>query len=136
MKFEIAEDLKQLADLVRGERGDLFFHLDAHDAEICFLWCDKPKKNRKKVVYADTEKVKEKLKAIVPYDFIITFYRPNCEEMSPEKLKVLMLHELLHCGTDEEGNMFIVPHDVEDFAEIVCTYGVDWATAELKALCS
>jgi len=69
--------------------------------------------------------VSEKLKAFIPYDFIITFYWPNCETLSPEKLERLMYHELRHVGF-ADGKMFIVPHDIEDFRSIIDTWGFDW----------
>ena len=41
-------------------------------------------------------------------------------------MKVLMIHELKHIGFEPGKPFTIIPHDVEDFKEIIETYGMDW----------
>lgn len=87
---------------------------------------EKPKTKGGKTVYASTEKVNDKFKYLTDIDFIITFY-PIAESLTPEKLEILVFHELLHIGYDPaEEKRFIVPHDVEDFAKVIDKFGVDW----------
>jgi hypothetical protein len=45
--------------------------------------------------------------------------------MTENQQKVLMLHELKHIGIGERG-LKIENHDIEDFADILTAYGLDW----------
>ena len=50
--------------------------------------------------------------------------------MSENQLKILLYHELLHVGINDktlEPKYICNPHDIEDFAEILDTFGVHWA---------
>lgn len=117
--------LKNIARQVMEERETEFRHLK--NCKIGFLLSDKAKKSKGKSVYADTEKVNDKYKVLTNLDFIITFYEPNCEGISGRAMAILMLHELKHIGYDiEDGSCSIVPHDLEDFKNIVDDYGTDW----------
>lgn len=51
--------------------------------------------------------------------------------MDKEQLEILMWHELKHCGIDDE-KPYIVPHDLEDFKEIVDIYGPYWAEPKFE----
>ena len=67
----------------------------------------------------------------MPCDFTITVFEPNCEGMTDEQLRILLLHELMHVGItiDKDGAeaYHIVPHDLEDFRAIVGRFGPDLA---------
>ena len=123
--FEIDEGLKTLASKVISDKKDLR-RLETPDCRIAFLYSDKEKKSRGRTVYADTEKVSDKVKAIAPYDFIVTFYKPNCAALSPDKMEILMYHELKHVGFEPGKPFYIVPHDVEDFSDIIEEHGMNW----------
>lgn len=46
--------------------------------------------------------------------------------LSEKQLKILLEHEIMHIGV--EGNrLYVVPHDAEEFTEIIRKYGIDWA---------
>ena len=45
--------------------------------------------------------------------------------LNENQIKVLMLHELRHIGMGDRG-LTIVPHDIEDFSDILEKYGLDW----------
>lgn len=124
--YQIEESLRGLAAQVIDEHEDVSA-LMPFLPRIAFLYCDAAKKANRKVVYADTQKVDEKMKALTNLDFIITFYAPNCEELDDERMEILMHHELKHCGYDGDRCM-IIPHDVEDFRDIIEAHGVDWST--------
>ena len=124
-KYEQSERLRQLAEKVIAENGCLQ-HLDDPRCRIAYQMSDQEKKSGQKTVFADTEKIKDKLKAFLPYDFVITFYEPNVANLTEEKMEHLMYHELRHVGFDEEVSFFIVPHDVEDFRDVIDTWGIDW----------
>lgn len=101
-------------------------HLEDPRCRIAYQMSDQAKKSGNKIVYADTERVKDKYKAFMPYDFVITFYWPNCENLTNDKLEKLMYHELLHVGFAGEGSYSIIPHDIEDFRDVVDKWGIDW----------
>lgn len=111
--FEKSKELEALSKTVIVENADLK-HLDNPSLRIVYMYCDKEKKSGGKTVYADITKVSDKMKAIAPYDFLITFYKPSCDMLDDEKMKTLMRHGLKHIGI-QDGKFRIVPHDVEDF---------------------
>jgi len=83
------------------------------------------KKRGEKIIFADCRKVQEVFKAYLPFDFIITFYENNTGFLNENQLKILMYHELKHIGMGEKGPKTI-PHDIEDFSDILDKYGLDW----------
>ena len=82
-------------------------------------------KNGEKTIYADCRKLTESIKAYLPYDFLITFYECNTGNMNGNQKKILMYHELKHIGIGEKG-VKIIPHDIEDFKDILAKYGLEW----------
>ena len=102
-------------------------HLKDERCRIAYQYSDCEKKSNGKTVFADTEKVKDKLKGILPFDFIVTFYQPNTANFTPEKMERLMYHELRHIGFDPaECKYSIVPHEIEDFRHVIDNWGLDW----------
>ena len=97
---------------------------------IAYVMSSKDKKKDDRLIYAECHKVKPLYQAFIPYDFIIVFYEPNTMLMTEEQKAVLMYHELLHVGMDENGALKIQPHDIEDFRVILDTYGMDWNWTE------
>lgn len=83
------------------------------------------KKGGEKTVYADCRKVAEVYRAYLPYDFVITFYERNTATLNENQIKILMFHELQHIGMGVRG-LKVVPHDIEDFSNILDKYGMDW----------
>lgn len=99
------------------------------DVTIGYLLSDREKRNHSKTVYGECEKVPDKWKWSVPFDFVITLFEPNIEALNGEQIKILLFHELLHVGVEQDGNeerYYIVPHDIEDFKTIINRFGVDW----------
>jgi len=123
--FEISTELKELASKVIASRKGLDGPASP-ECRIAYLYSDQAKKSSGKKVFADTEKLSDKVKALVPYDFVITFYQPNTAPLTPEKMEILMYHELRHIGFAPDGKCSIVPHDVEDFSDILEDYGMKW----------
>lgn len=100
-------------------------HLKNANISIAFLGSDLAKRSNGMVVYGQCEKVAAKYKWIIPFDFTITIYEPNLQYKSEEALKIVLFHELLHIGIEEE-NHYVIPHDLEDFKYIVDRYGTEW----------
>ena len=92
---------------------------------IC-LASELEKKTNGKVILGQTEKISAKYKWGIPCDFTITFFEPNISHMTNQQLRILMYHELLHVGV-EDDRLFIRPHDLEDFKAVIEQYGVNWA---------
>ena len=105
---------------------------DIRDSEvtIIYLSSEHEKKENGKIVGAQCEKIPQKYKWAIPCDFTITVFEPNVERFTEEQMRILLFHELLHVGIDRDGNeetYRIIPHDVEDFKEILERYGIGWS---------
>jgi len=55
--------------------------------------------------------------------FVLEFGRPAFDALAEATLIAVVHHELLHFGISDEGNLWIVPHDVSEFAETVRIFG-------------
>lgn len=106
---------------------DALLDIRRNDVTIVYLSSDKEKKSKGKIVCGECEKIPEKYKWAIPADFTIVIYDPNCEGMTDEQMKILLLHELMHIGITEEGRFFVRPHDIEDFEDIIKEHGLHWA---------
>lgn len=120
--YERSEKLRALGEKVIAEHPDLFGFIPELGMEIAYLNSDEKKFKPGMQVNADCEKVKDKYAELIPYDFIITFYKNDVPE---EKHELLMMHELMHVGW-EDGKAKIRQHDVQDFKAIIEAYGTDW----------
>ena len=99
------------------------------EATIIYLSSDQEKKKSGRAVCGECEKVPSKYKWAVPCDFTITVFEPNVERFTEEQMEILILHELLHVGIEKDGNeetYSIIPHDVEEFEDIIKRYGLHW----------
>lgn len=99
------------------------------DVRVAYLSSNEEKKKDRKTILADCHKVQERYQWIVPYDFFITVYEPNCIGLNKHQMEILIRHELHHIGIDDEGNerqFYIVPHDVEEFDRIIADEGLHW----------
>ena len=101
------------------------------DVRIGFLRSFDVKHSHGKDVMGECVKVRELYKPFCPYDFLIVIYMENVVQLTEKQLYALMHHELLHVGVSEKdsGELVykIIPHDIEDFDEIVSRYGLHWA---------
>lgn len=134
MNYSEAKDMNRLVREVRDE-NKMFEEIRSPGCRILCLWGDDIRKSKGRIVYADTEKVKDKYKVLFPYDYIITFYAPVCRRLPVDVMKHLIHHELLHIdfqegkGGDEDytANRYrIRPHDIEDFRDVTDRWGIDW----------
>lgn len=101
------------------------------DAGITFtvLRSDRERITKRKLVYGECEKVPDKYRWKVKYDFLITVYDPNIIDFTDEQIDILLFHELKHIGADlsrDEPTLYVVPHDIEEFYEIIERFGMDW----------
>ena len=98
---------------------------------IIYLTSEQKKMAKGKKVCAECEKVPDKYKWSIPADFTITVFLPNVDGFSEEQKRILMFHELKHVGitfnSDGSESYSTVPHDYEDFKEIIDRFGTEWA---------
>lgn len=98
---------------------------------IAYLVSEHKKRTADKLIYAQCEKVADKYKWGIPCDFTITVFEPNVETFTPEQIRILIFHELLHVGIefnkDGTESYTIKPHDLEDFKLIIDRFGTDWS---------
>lgn len=98
---------------------------------IAYLVSEHKKRTADKLIYAQCEKVADKYKWGIPCDFTITVFEPNVETFTPEQIRILIFHELLHVGiefnNDGTESYSIKPHDLEDFKLIIDRFGTDWS---------
>lgn len=120
--------MKQLSDKYKNIGDDVISELFPHllNAKIAWLESNQAKRSNGKTVYAECEKVNAKYEWICDYDFMITVYEPNVLYFEDDQIKILLEHELMHAGFDGEVAR-IIPHDAEEFVEIIRKYGIDWA---------
>jgi len=115
---DLIEEMPELADLKNA------------DVQIVFLASDHNKKSGGKLVFGQCEKVPDKYKWGIPCDFTITIFEPNVVMFNEEQLKILIFHELLHVGIEEDSKFTVKPHDLEDFKVIIQKYGINWSEVE------
>ena len=117
-RYRLREDLQELAArLVKhypGRLGTVF------PTDIVFVVDEESKpKSKGKSVYARTQRMSALNQFLTGYTHVIVFFASNIEHLTNRQLTLLLYHELLHIG--EEGKL--QGHDVEEFGEIVDTFG-------------
>lgn len=55
--------------------------------------------------------------------FVLEFGRPAYDELTESDIITIVLHELCHFGISDDGNLWIVPHPIEEFPEVVEIFG-------------
>lgn len=109
---------------------ELLEYIRNSEVRIAYLVSDHALKKNGKSVFGQCEKIQEKYKWTIPYDFTITLFQPNIEHLTADQIEILVFHELLHVGIKEgsDGEKYkIIPHDLEDFDAIIRRYGIDWS---------
>lgn len=127
---QIREEYAEIAAKVIEEEPLLTDIANSH-ATIVYLGSDNPKTSKGKMIFAECEKIADKNKWAIPCDFTITVFEPNTVDFTPEQMRILLFHELLHVGiefTDDGQEKYSIrPHDYEDFKEIIDRYGTEWS---------
>ena len=131
MNLTINRKLRRTADKLIKNRPDLEYLKDS-GVRFTVLSSDQEKIKDRKKVLGECEKVPEKYKWKMPYDFLIYIYEPNCDGLSEKQREILLIHELRHIGVDLEGKeprYYVCPHDIEEFWSIIDDFGLDWQVA-------
>ena len=131
---ELNNMVKQICESVLDEYEDTFGDLNtaiAAGLRVGYCLSDKEKTSKGRRIFGECQKVPEEWQGFAPFDFLITFYEPNAAGMTPDQLRVLAFHELMHVGAqvEESGDIkiWIRPHDQEDFNAVLAKFGANWA---------
>ena len=133
---QINENYREIAEQLIDTEPELFYIKDSK-VKIIYLESDQNKKDgTEKFVYGECEKVAAKNRWAITSDFTITLFKNNLIGLSPEQIKILLFHELLHIGidmgTDGEEIYSVRKHDLEDFKIIIDRFGTEWAEKPKK----
>lgn len=129
---KINDNYKAVAEDLIETEPELSYIKDS-SVKITYLESDSAKKaDKDKLVLGECEKVAAKNRWAITSDFTITLYQPNLIGLSPEQIRIVLFHELLHIAIDydtESNEVYSVrKHDLEDFKIIIDKYGTDWST--------
>jgi len=104
------------------------YHSHLRNANIECLFTNKGRKRGGKTVIATCEAVNPTYNYLTNVDFIITIYDKVWEQLADKEKKYVLDHELYHAFVGENKNgepvYKTVPHDLEEFNEIVERYGL------------
>lgn len=127
----INENYKAIAESLIDKEPELAYIKNSR-VKITYLESDSAKKaDKDKLVLGECEKVAAKNKWAITSDFTITLFVNNLVGLSPEQIRIVLFHELLHIGIepDADGDEIysVRKHDLEDFKSIIDRFGTEWA---------
>ena len=103
-------------------------HAHLRNANILCLFTSKPRKRGGKVTIATCEAVNETYNFLTEINFIITIFDKAWERLADKEKKYVLDHELCHAfiGENKQGEPVykVIPHDLEEFNELVERYGL------------
>ena len=126
--YEFSPEYEELGRAVIDALPELWFIRDA-EIRIGFLKSWKEKKTGRRLVYGECIKPPELYQDLLGFDFFIVIYEANAVALTLNQKKILMWHELLHVGIDDdsgEPKYVINPHDREEFDSIISRAGLKW----------
>ena len=121
---------RTIAKRILRQRTEEFADILDSDVRIAYLSSQQDKKRNHRVIFGECHKVDPQYSWCCPYDFFIVVYEPNVVDFTERQLETLIRHELHHVGieyTDSGLKYYVVPHDVEEFWEIIDECGLDWS---------
>lgn len=112
--LHLAEDLLH--------RREYHEQLLSEEASLGFIFRNYAALKNGKAVFSETMLVPEKLKPYIPHDFVIILAEDEWHRATREQREAELDHALCHCMF-HQGRPKLRPHDVEEFAIIIKTYG-------------
>jgi predicted metallopeptidase len=100
------------------------YHPHLQDARIAFVMRDEAPISNERATAAKASKVSDINKELMDYDFIIWIATDEYDRMTSDQHEALIDHELCHCSGNSEDGWRIIPHDIEEFQEIIERHGV------------
>src|SRR5690606_25846121 len=133
-KYQAAPEVAEIARQLINRYPSQFGHLANYT--IDYIWRDKCRKLKTKVVLAcvwiqggyPAAKI---AKAINTQDwadgkehkyFVLETALDTWKDLTATQREAVIAHELCHMGETEDGDIFLIPHDVEEFTFIAQTY--------------
>ena len=130
MQFSTAPEVKDIArDLIVN------YHSYLLNARIEFVFCDPPAKSRGTEVWGSARKITG-LAAFLASDnmlansderesfFVVTIAKEIWKQLNEKQRRALVDHELCHLWVDEDGELKLIGHDLEEFGAVVSRHGL------------
>ena len=127
IQYDHAESVEKIAkDLIRN------YHSYLATQSIAYLFKNREMFSKGRCVLATAEKTSAKVKALsepAGYDFVIIVSYPTWLNLTSKQRSAVVDHELTHCFVEEnddtgEATTKILPHDVDEFEEIIRRHGL------------
>lgn len=123
IEYTDAPEVKVIADEIIKAH-----HPHLEDEEIDYVFRDKAANKGSKTILGMARKMRG-LVSFLSRDTTDTFFvmeiaLDTWKTLTDEQKNALVDHELCHFGVDDEGNRFIIPHDLEEFAVIIERHGI------------
>lgn len=123
VEYSEAPEVQEIADKLIPE-----FHPHLVDEAIEYIFRDSAASRGDKVILGMARKVRGltsylSRKTKEPY-FVMEIAEDMWATLDDAKKKALVDHELCHFGINENGDRFIAPHDIEEFAAVIERHGM------------
>ena len=125
-KYSKVEDpsVLELLPKILKKFPDKFSHIKQDDIVLIFKESDDSK------WFGQTRLIKGIWKVITDKCILISLWK-NAWDAKPESWRALLIyHELLHIGVNDDRDYQLIKHDIEDFAEVIKKYGLDWENSD------
>ena len=99
-------------------------HLVNYKVKLVFT--NKEMKSKGKRVLGKAMACNKREKFLHGHDFVIIIDK-QFWEIHEDMREPLLMHEMLHCGQNEDESATTIPHDLEEFGAVVRRYGL-WRT--------
>jgi len=124
--YEVSEEVREMAQTVFQE-NKVKIVADFEELDIIYM---KQYPNISKTTAAQCIKPSKLLKHFSESDIIIQVSGDLWDGLPDETKYILLLHEMKHIGINYKKNgariIYLEPHNVQDFSDIIREYGVDW----------
>lgn len=129
-KMKHERKYRTIAKRLMRQRAEEFADLVDSGVRIAYLSSQQEKKKKHRIIFGECHKVSPQYSWCCHYDFFIVIYEPNVVDFDDEQIETLIRHELHHVGieyADTGLKYYVVPHDVEEFWEIIDEHGLNWS---------
>lgn len=96
--------------------------------KLSFVWFN-PKKTQPNWV-AKIIKTPSYYKCLGMRPLVIVCLKPVFDESTPEKIKAILFHELMHISFNDFGEYKLIDHDIKDFESLISKIGLRYEKAE------
>jgi len=125
--YTLIEDGKviELAEMIIQKFPEKFAKVQMNDISFCF------KDSPKSTFIAKTSRITGAFTTLTDKKINMTIWKEHWDKADDPYRALLMYHELSHIMWDGENDKYaLIKHDIQDFAEILNVYGVEWQNRE------